>query len=164
MVYAHDAVAIADRAIATLNCNVEADTSAIAAQQDPAAARIAAKAAFERAKDAYHRAHQETDSVAKQAAVMEAISAKAAAEAAIQIVAPPQAPLLLPPQAPLLPPPPAAMPPPQQQQLCAICGKNPLGGKDWRPQMGDHRCVRCGRYWIRNGEEWHAGVKRGGAR
>ena len=41
---------------------------------------------------------------------------------------------------------------------CAICNVNPRKNCNWRPPMGEHRCTRCGRYWLRNNTEWHADV------
>ena len=158
-VYAQNAATMAKCAAATVNSDLEPDTLAATDPQNPAAARAKAKAAFQAAKDAAHRARTEVDSVAKQAAIKEAVDAAAAAAAAVRAVAPP------PPPPPPLPPqqgPPAGVAP------CAICGENPQGAnggnRDWRPPMGSHRCVRCGRYWLRHQAEWHAGVKRGGAR
>tara|TARA_B110001450_G_scaffold153220_1_gene142975 strand:- start:90 stop:467 length:378 start_codon:yes stop_codon:yes gene_type:complete len=96
-------------------------------------------------------------------AIKEAIDAAAAAAAAVRrAFAPP------PPPPPPTPPPPQQQAPPGGAVPCAICGENPQGAnggsRDWRPSMGSHRCVRCGRYWLRHQAEWHAGVKRGGAR
>ena len=154
IVYAREAATMAKRAAATATSNFEADTLAATAPQNPAAARTAAKAAFQVAKVAAHRARTEVDSVSKQAAIKEAIDAAAAAAAAVRAFAPP--------------PPPQQQGPPGGAVPCAICGENPQGAnggnRDWRPPMGSHRCVRCGRYWLRHQAEWHAGIKRGGAR
>ena len=159
IVYAREAATMAKRAAATANSNFEPDTLAATAPQNPAAARTAAKAAFQVAKVAAHRARTEVDSVSKQAAIKEAIDAAAAAAAAVRALAPPQQ---------QGPPPPQQQGPPGGAVPCAICGENPQGAnggnRDWRPPMGSHRCVRCGRYWLRHQAEWHAGVMRGGAR
>ena len=47
--------------------------------------------------------------------------------------------------------------------MCEVCHERPAGNIDpnWRKDMETHRCVRCGRHWLRHKTEWTDTVRKG---